>query len=347
MKKLFKIIVGLLLLTPLIFISCQKESTFDNPQKSPLLKSSIQSENTEDFDYCGETTIVSLITNKTNIVIGSVTVGNDENNLYVTYETTDNWWIGLTRQYAGPEDLIPRYPNGYPKVGMFPYVQTYDPYVQNCTAVIPLESLDSCFEVALFAKVYKIENGVVITTDKSWGTSMSTSIVNGDCTGWHWEYCLEECTAPPPLGGCETAFADGGDLGQCFLSLQGYNFHRWGWTNGPIGVTTSTLEWEIWAGAGQCNHDHGILVGTLYVDYDGSTATVTYDMNPEYIMDETHLYVGNGIVPLNPHNNHPTVAPGQYGNQHSLSGATTDTYTIDGLSGEIYIIAHAVVCDLE
>jgi len=38
-----------------------------------------------------------------------------------------------------------------------------------------------------------------------------------------------------------------------------------------------------------------------------------------------------------------TVAPGQYPAQHDLTMATTDSYTITGLSGSVYLVAHAVV----
>jgi len=63
-------------------------------------------------------------------------------------------------------------------------------------------------------------------------------------------------------------------------------------------------------------------------------------------MDATHLYVGTEHLPRKK-NGDFTTAPGQYPYKHDpLNDVTTDTYTVTGLSGEIYVVAHAVVCGL-
>ena len=63
-----------------------------------------------------------------------------------------------------------------------------------------------------------------------------------------------------------------------------------------------------------------------------------------YTLSETHLYIGNEMFPKD-NNGDFTVAPGLYPFKHEdLMGATTDTYVISGLSGDLYVIAHAVVC---
>lgn len=119
----------------------------------------------------------------------------------------------------------------------------------------------------------------------------------------------------------ETAYAKGG--GQCFTAL---GFSNWGWTN-PIGPGTYT--WPLWAGAGQCDTSKGALVGTVTVTYSGSTVTVTYNVGSPYLLDETHVYAGTTSVPKDKKGK-PTVAPGQYTNP-------------GGFSGNVYVIAHAVV----
>ena len=135
---------------------------------------------------------------------------------------------------------------------------------------------------------------------------------------------------------CETAYAYYPGNAQCFLDL-GYT--KWGWTNGPL--SPGHYEFDIYAGAGQCDLSKGENIGTLTVDYDESTHTVTvnYDITGSgYWMTETHLYVGNDPLPPNPGK------PGQYPYSHTLDNETTDDYTITGLYGDIYIIAHAVAC---
>ena len=140
---------------------------------------------------------------------------------------------------------------------------------------------------------------------------------------------------------CETAFAyfEGG----CF-SNDGFN--RWGWVIGPLSDATDE-SYDLYSGAGQCNLNNGTHVGTLNVSYADGSVTVDYNAFSGYGFTETHLYVGNDKYPIKK-NGRPTVAPGQYGNQNSFSEAVgSDSYTIEGLDGEIYIIAHAVVCEVE
>ncbi|WP_420322325.1 hypothetical protein [Flagellimonas sp.] len=136
---------------------------------------------------------------------------------------------------------------------------------------------------------------------------------------------------PIPLGcepepSCETAFARGDNGNTCFLDE---GFSRWGWTIGPLSEGAEE-SYEIYAAAGQCDINKGELVGTVDVSYVGGDVTVTYNIDDDYTVDETHTYAGNGMFPTDKKGK-ATVAPGQYSIQENLSG-------------DIYVIAHAVVC---
>jgi len=190
---------------------------------------------------------------------------------------------------------------------------------------------------------YAIDNICITTVEEetAWGDGPGFP---GNNWATYFNYTIE-CEGPTPGEGCETAFAYGGSNATCFLDLDASigTFHRWGWTNGPLSAIATPYTFDIYAGAGQCDLGKGELVGTLTVVYDGTTATVTFLMASGFTMDETHLYVGSEILPRDV-NGDFTVAPGQYPDQHDLTNATTDSYTITSLSGDIYVIAHAVVC---
>ena len=111
--------------------------------------------------------------------------------------------------------------------------------------------------------------------------------------------------------------------------MEDYKFNRWGWTVKLPGE--GTYIFDIYAGAGQCDLSKGTLVGTAEVNYSGGTVSVDYNINDGYEINEIHTYAGVDPVPSNPNNNKPTVAPGQY---------TIGT----GLSGEINVILHSVIC---
>lgn len=149
---------------------------------------------------------------------------------------------------------------------------------------------------------------------------------------------------------CETAFArkTATYLAKCFLELDLDNdgtmdFNRWGWTNGPVGEGTTSY-YNIYAGAAQCDVSKGVLVGRMDVKYYNGSVEVVIGMYNDYRMDETHLYIGNDILPKD--NGEYTVAPGQYPYSHDLTSAKSDKYVINGVSGNIYVVLHAVVCGL-
>jgi len=105
--------------------------------------------------------------------------------------------------------------------------------------------------------------------------------------------------------------------------------------------TTTTT--PIYIGAEQCDATTATMVGSLTILYDGSIATVTYTMEAGYRMNEAQLYVGNEILPRDV-NSDLTVAPDEYPfRENTLDGVSTYTFNVTGLSGDIYVVAHALV----
>ena len=160
---------------------------------------------------------------------------------------------------------------------------------------------------------------------------------------------LKSDSSPEVINGCETAFArkTSASHAYCFNTIDLDNdgrpdFNRWGWSNGPLIEGTSTW-YNLYAAAGQCDPDKGVIVGRMDVHYYDGTISIVMSVKSGYALDETHLYVGNEILPRMDNGKY-TVAPGQYPHSHDLDGAKADYYTIENVSGSIYIIMHAVVC---
>lgn len=147
----------------------------------------------------------------------------------------------------------------------------------------------------------------------------------------------DSITAKDPEG-CETGF---GFFKEGCFNYDG--FARWGWVIGPISAPHQDT-YPIYAGAGQCMTAKGFLVGYLSVNYMDDYIEVEFDAIEDYLFFESHLYVGSEKYPLKP-NGQQTVAPGQYGNSQSdSSGTSYMAYKIDDVEGELYVIAHVVVC---
>ncbi|MEM2004642.1 MAG: SdrD B-like domain-containing protein [Zestosphaera sp.] len=145
-----------------------------------------------------------------------------------------------------------------------------------------------------------------------------------------------------PLVYCwETAYAYGGSYAIPFTN---YGFSNWGWTNGPIDYGTYT--WDIYAGAGRNDLTKGTKVGSVSIVYDSATGTLTWKVNlvSPYILEndehkeEVHVYVGSNPLPTykKGRTTVQTVAPGQY-------PYTGSEGSVSGLSGQVYVIVHAVV----
>jgi hypothetical protein len=276
------------------------------------------------------------------IEAGTVSVAADDDDLIFTYNTQDGWEITEVHLAFGTSYTdIPQNRQGNPMIGHFPYSGSYPEGPSTVEIRVPLSDFGG--EEALYgARLYVAAHAVVqkqlsdgsFQSETGWGAGERMTKRGSWAT--FFSFVLEEKEGEDDDDvtlGSETAWAYGGSLATPFNTLLvGGN---WGWTNGPL--SAGSYEFAIYAGAGQNDLDKGTLVGTLSVDYDGATALVTYVMYEGFFMTETHLYVGNNQTP-------GTAAPGQLGNIRSgLDKVTSDSYTITGLSGDIYVMAHAVV----
>ncbi|MBT8258507.1 MAG: T9SS type A sorting domain-containing protein, partial [Bacteroidia bacterium] len=149
---------------------------------------------------------------------------------------------------------------------------------------------------------------------------------------------------------CETAFGFNKELATCFIP----DFSRWGWTNMVEEDNSYTL--DLLAGAGQgnanaedffCDANKGTDVGDVIIDYFDGMITVTYILADDYEMTEAHVYIGCEMYPEG--NNGPTVAPGQYtfvADESMVGDACIYTFGPFEASGPLYVIAHAVTCEV-
>lgn len=307
----------------------------------------------------GGTSCVTLLAGQT-INAGTVCSTVQGDYLNVTYSTTGGWELTEAHLWAGTSlASLPTNRAGNPQIGLFPYNSGNITGATTYTFSVPLSTFGLSGNATECAptNVYLVAHAALrkLLGDGSYQTETGygegTRLVSkGNWATWFSLTLKCQDTQPET---CETAWAYGGSAATCFLSIDENNdgqgdFNRWGWTN-PVsapasGSTTSTF--ELWAGAGQCDRSKGTLVGTVTVVYDGSTATVTYAASTGFTFDETHLYAGSALLPsvCNGSGCEFTVAPGQLGNLHDLTSASSDSYSIGSLSGNIHVAAHAVVC---
>ncbi len=83
-------------------------------------------------------------------------------------------------------------------------------------------------------------------------------------------------------------------------------------------------------------------MGSVYVFYHASIATVIYDMDNDYKLEEVHLYVGKSPLPHGVHGNF-TLVSSDFPYTEYLGGVPEHAFVVPDLVGRIYVVAHATV----
>ena len=136
---------------------------------------------TESFDlFAGQT-----------IDVGDLLVTNDNDNLYITYQTTGDWYIGKVHVYVGSLEGLPTNNANTPIPGQFPYQETYNPYTQTATVTVPLQGLPACYVIAAHAETHRVVNGVEVQEETGW--SFGNPFQDTDRWGWTSPYCTQTC----------------------------------------------------------------------------------------------------------------------------------------------------------
>jgi hypothetical protein len=332
-KKIL-ILPVLLIMATTIISSCQRENLInDLPLKVPVKSFSLSQ---------SSPSMINLIAGQ-HINVGYISLSFDTNNLYVDYITTGGWYMEEIHLWIGSSiNTIPMGKGENPRIGHFPYKYENLNKVDNFRVTIPLSSIggysgicDQMFYIAAHAVVVKTSFDQVLE-ETAWGEGDRFAKGN-----WAMYFGFTfDCSGPgggPQTGVCETAYGFGSTT-----FVQAGLANKWGWiitiTQEGIGTT------PLYAGAGQnLITPNTIKPGVLNWNYTGGVLTVHFEMFPGFTMSETHLYAS-----LNPPT---TAAPGLYGNTHTLSAATSDTFVIpismvkNGAQLPVYVIAHAVVCN--
>lgn len=326
---------------------------------------------------CG-TEVLDLTAGQT-INVGSVTVSNDANNIYVKYEinTTNqpSATFGTLHLWIG--DDLANVDNGgakRPSPGKLPFIS--DGTVRNgysfsssagstsYTFTIPFSAINvtgvsdstACPDlptllVVAHAEVNGVNNGSSSLTSQ---TAFGGPTPGAGPSWWYYgQYTI--CCDFGGGGVCitGTAFAKGThvwvtDRKANSESLPSLNLtkNRWGWA---INLKTSgKYSYDIWAGAGLNDISKGKKVGTLMVDWLGNStsAAVTYTMFSGNFLEEVHIYASD-FKPASM----AQLAPGSFGNPTSgysmdpnIASFSYTTSTLSDSNGDgVWLIGHALV----
>tara|TARA_R110002073_G_scaffold72537_1_gene177208 strand:- start:190302 stop:191405 length:1104 start_codon:yes stop_codon:yes gene_type:complete len=174
-----------------LFISCSEDATFTDFEKKGKVK--LPQETTlitnQNDASCSDVMTYPLIAGQ-HINVGTVTVSNNDDTLFVTYNTTGDWFLTETHLFVGADSDIPYSGGGNPQFGHFPYHGDHGS-VQSFTFAVSLADLDDCFSVVPHAAVDKIVNGQAVQGETAFGCGDKE--FPGNRWGCYFEYCKQEC----------------------------------------------------------------------------------------------------------------------------------------------------------
>jgi len=307
--------------------------------------------------YAGQTI------NAGSVVYDDVDTNDDltDDALRVTFQTTAGWELTEIHFFVGTSFTgIPTNKSGNPQPGLFPYKSGALSGQTSYTFTIPFSEIGfSCpspttedFFVAAHAGLRKPSITGGYQTESGWGDGLRL-VQRGSWAMYNLIYITCDINTPPKAATTESAFAYDGDPGGCFQNFGEFidNPNRWGWTNGPY--PAGNYKFPVYAGAGLCDISKGILVGYLFINYNGTSATFNYQLsgvNPStgvpYTLREVHVYAGTDLFPKITNGQQAgeyTIAPGKYPVKAGSLNVQNYSVTVNGLSGNIHLIAHSVV----
>lgn len=194
-NKLLKVMLGMMVI-PMFFSGCQRENLTD-----PVMMENLSLKNGVVVNYCGDPLVLDLVADQT-LVVGTVTIGNDDENIFVTFEVTGEWLMANTKVFLGTDaSQIPVTKTGNPIRGKFTQDVTHNPYVTSFTHVFPIGDFEpgDVLVIAAHSTVLILEEVegemVIVRVETAWGEGENA--FQGKAWGWYAMYTIQECPICP------------------------------------------------------------------------------------------------------------------------------------------------------
>lgn len=212
------------------------------------------------------------------IDVGSVSVWNDADFLYVKYETTGGWCLTETHVHIATQpELIPQR-NGNPIPGLFNHKKEHDCETEYTYVDIPLDwNPDEVIYVAVHAEVQKVTEEApyyIVQEETAWGCGLN---FHGKNWATYFDYTVQDLVVIwPESGTAAVAFEDlpiGGGID--------YDYNDFvtdvtvGGTYSNDGISSLKFTFEAQARGAGFHHDLHLLISASTFDSAG-TYTINY-----------------------------------------------------------------------
>src|ERR1051326_7027534 len=190
--KTIRIGMALIAVSFIALLSCNK-SDLTKPQTQ-----NFNSSTSSDIErVCGEPVVYNLI-DKDKVVQGTLTIGNDETNVYLTFNITGNYKMLYADLVVGTLAHVTAATNAnvWNKIAQGPqppdFTQKFKPEVTSYTFTIPAASYEDCFDVNAFAKLVRRDSYNKITA-VDYVFLQSETKTSCYCWSAYVQYCKQHC----------------------------------------------------------------------------------------------------------------------------------------------------------
>lgn len=147
---------------------------------------------TQDCTPCVYGTQTTTLFAGQSIDVGTVSITNDADSVYVTYSLTGSWYYRQVHIYIGPLSEMPVNSQNVPIPGQFPINEMLSGSgLQTVTYGYPLDNLPECYVIAAHASVYLLGDVGITETQTAWG--FGDEFQDTDRWGWTIPYCTQTC----------------------------------------------------------------------------------------------------------------------------------------------------------
>lgn len=150
-----------------VFLACNE--TVQGPDTTQMSRSNVSTIELSSMDDSGEYPLIAA----QNIKVGTVTMSNDEENIYVEIQTDDDWFIAETHMQVGASlddfPLAGRWGNPIP--GKFEYKENHDPQTTDFEYTVPLGNWEpgDVLLIAVHASVGHFVVDKFVGEESAWG----------------------------------------------------------------------------------------------------------------------------------------------------------------------------------
>lgn len=281
--KLFFVVLGILML---VLVGCSDNGLTTKPEESKADKAPLNETMHSIKLFNNQMASEYPIWAGQNINAGTVSIINDNNYIYVTYNTVNGWMLKETHVHvANNINGIPRTKQGIPIPGQFAYSMNHDPVINTYTYNIPLAN----YNFQMGQEIIIAAHAALVNGNYPYGEYQEETGWGGNepGPGPRWWYYIRYTLIDHNPGG------SGGDFNTETAMMRMYdipNNFTYNWGNHPwfsyVKMYPGAMPQTFYFYAAQ-----HYKVGEVEIWKDGMTLYVEVNLDAPYEMQQSHLNV--------------------------------------------------------